>query len=164
RVLQFATGERWLQLNEGVAIHSDYKPWTYLTGGYWDDFDVLPLASVRGAPRRIAILGDAAGTVARAYGHYFPRTHVAAVELAATLRAVFPFVMGDRFDKSNSFVVASSAPLSAGRMLAAARALPPELGALAANVAGRLGPALGGGAVYTDDRAPIEWLTDLSIV
>src|ERR1019366_1658638 len=38
RVLQFRSGERWLQLNEGVAIHSLYRPWSYLTGGYWDDF------------------------------------------------------------------------------------------------------------------------------
>ncbi len=25
-------------------------------------------------------------------------------------------------------------------------------------------PALPGGAVYTDDKAPVEWLTDLSIL
>ena len=42
--------ERWLQLNEGVAIHSVYRPGSYLTGGYWDDFLVLPLAA--GAWRR----------------------------------------------------------------------------------------------------------------
>ncbi len=28
----------------------------------------------------------------------------------------------------------------------------------------RIAPALGGGAVYTDDKAPVEWLTDLSIL
>src|SRR5579884_3613931 len=27
RVLQLPSGERWLQLNEGVAIHSVYRPW-----------------------------------------------------------------------------------------------------------------------------------------
>jgi hypothetical protein len=31
-------------------------------------------------------------------------------------------------------------------------------------VAARLGPGLRGGSVYTDDRAPVEWLTDLSIL
>src|ERR1039458_6133885 len=72
RVLQFRSGERWLQLNEGVAIHSLYRPWSYLTGGYWDDFLVLPVADGAGVPRRIAILGDAAGTIARAYGPSFP--------------------------------------------------------------------------------------------
>jgi hypothetical protein len=34
----------------------------------------------------------------------------------------------------------------------------------AATAAGRLTSALMGGAVYTDDRAPVEWLTDLSIL
>ena len=50
RVLQFASGERWLQLNEGVAVHSLYRPGSYLTGGYWDDFLVLPFAGARAAP------------------------------------------------------------------------------------------------------------------
>ena len=42
----------------------------------------------RRPPRRIAILGDAAGTVARAYGHYFPATRVDAVELDGELTAI----------------------------------------------------------------------------
>ena len=28
----------------------------------------------------------------------------------------------------------------------------------------RIGPPLGGGRVYTDDKAPVEWLIDKSIV
>ena len=35
---------------------------------------------------------------------------------------------------------------------------------LAATVTARMGPALRGGTVYTDDKAPVEWLTDLSIL
>ena len=85
RVIQFADGVRWLQLNEGVAVHSLYRPGSFLTGGYWDDFLALPFASGGGAPGRIAILGDAAGTMARASGHYFPRTRVDAVELDGEL-------------------------------------------------------------------------------
>ena len=73
------------QLNEGLAIHSLYRPGSYLTGGYWDDFLVLPFAVRSAPPRRIAILGDAAGTVARAYGHYFPSTRVDAVEIDGEL-------------------------------------------------------------------------------
>ncbi len=88
RVLQFPSGERWLELNEGVAVHSVYRPWSYLTGGYWDDFLVLPFAAAPVAPRRIAILGDAAGTVARAYGHYFPDTRVDAVEIDGALTSI----------------------------------------------------------------------------
>jgi hypothetical protein len=33
-----------------------------------------------------------------------------------------------------------------------------------AQAAARLAPALPGGEVYTDDRAPVEWLIDASIV
>jgi spermidine synthase len=254
RVLQFSSGERWLELNEGVAIHSIYRPWSYLTGGYWDDFLVLPLAGRLGVPRRIAILGDAAGTVARAYGHYFPSTRVDAVELdgeltaigrryfdlrgrnlhtysadarpwlaansarydaifldayrqpyipfylvtreffalirahlrpggtliinvghipgsdslekavSTTLRAVFPVVVRDVFSPTNSLLIASTEGLSGARILTAHTVLPTGLDALGAAVGERLGPALHGGSVYTDDLAPVEWLTDLSIL
>ena len=47
---------------------------------------MLPFAAR--CPRRrgrIAILGNAAGTTARAYGHYFPRTRVDAVEIDGEL-------------------------------------------------------------------------------
>ena len=67
-------------------------PGSYLTRGYWDDFLVLPFAAQATAPgpppSRIAILGDAAGTVARAYGHYFPATRVDAVELDGELTQI----------------------------------------------------------------------------
>ena len=51
-----------------------------------------------------------------------------------------------------------------GARRAATRALPPDLAAVSAAAAARLAPALPGGAVYTDDRAPVEWLIDASIV
>jgi hypothetical protein len=54
--------------------------------------------------------------------------------------------------------------VSAARLAAAAPSLPDGLGSFADTVAARLGPALPGGRVYTDDRAPVEWLTDLSIL
>ena len=41
--------------------------------------------------------------------------------------------------------------------------VPPELRATAA-VAGRSGRRCAGGAVYTDDKAPVEWLIDKSII
>lgn len=88
RVVQFSDGVRWLQLNEGVSIHSLYRPGSYLTGGYWDDFLVDPFATGIGPPHRIAILGDAAGTIARAYAHYFPATRVDAVELDGELTSI----------------------------------------------------------------------------
>jgi spermidine synthase len=254
RVLQFRSGERWLELNEGVAVHSLYRPWSYLTGGYWDDFLVLPLAGQLGVPHRVAILGNAAGSVARAYGHYFPRTRVDAVEIdgqltaigrryfdlrgpnlhlytadarpwlaasharydaifldayrqpyipfylltheffasvrdhlnpggllivnvghipgsdalekvvSATVRSIFPTVARDPVSTSNTLVVASRAPISAFRLRSAPNVLPPALASRAASVGGRLAAPLSGGSVYTDDRAPVEWLTDLSIL
>ena len=42
----------------------------------------------------------------------------------------------------------------------AARGLAPVAGTVAA----RLAPALRGGSTFTDDRAPVEWLTDLSLL
>jgi len=252
RVVQFPGGERWLQLNEGVAVHSVYVPGTYLTGGYWDDFLVLPRAAADHSARRVAILGDAAGTVARAYGHFYPGTRVDAVELdgaltsigrryfglggphlhaytadarpwleasrarydavfldayrqpyipfylvtrqffslvrahlrpggavivnvghipgqdslekvvSATLRTVFPFVERDPVNATNTLVSASARPLSAARIAAAG--LPAPLAPLARQVGDRLEPSLPGGSVYTDDRAPVEWLTDLAIL
>ncbi|HWD76474.1 MAG TPA: fused MFS/spermidine synthase [Solirubrobacteraceae bacterium] len=260
RVIQFRDGVRWLQLNEGVAVHSLYRPGTFLTNGYWDDFLVLPFAGRTGQtaspspPRRIAILGDAAGTAARAYGHFYPSTRVDAVELdgelttigkryfhlsgprlhlytadarpwleashvrydsifldayrqpyipfylitheffelarahlqtggtfivnvghlpnsaalekvvSATLHSAFPYVMRDPFSADNSLLIASTRPLSGANMIAANPRIPLALQGLLASVSGRLVPALTGGPVYTDDWAPVEWLTDLSIL
>jgi spermidine synthase len=46
---------------------------------------VLPFAASAKAPERIAILGNAAGTVARAYGHFFSHIAVDAVEIDGEL-------------------------------------------------------------------------------
>jgi len=90
RVVQDPRGDRWLELNEGQARHSLMRADRgYLTGGYWDEALVLPWAVARRAPpARIAILGSAAGTMARAYGHFFPRTQIDAVELDGALTAI----------------------------------------------------------------------------
>jgi spermidine synthase len=88
RVVQQTDGERTLELNEGQAIHSEYRPGEWLTGDYWDEMLVLPFATGAGPPRSVAILGNAAGTTARAYGHFFPRTRVDAVEIDGALTDV----------------------------------------------------------------------------
>jgi spermidine synthase len=249
RVVQDRDGERRLELNEGQAVHSVWRPGTFLTGNYWDAFLVDPQAALGRAPEKLAMLGTAAGTTARAYQHYFPQTTVDAVEidgelldigrrwfglrpgpqdarpflrstherydaifvdayrqpyipfylttkeffalvrarltpggvvainighpegsdrleqvLTATVGTAFRHVMRDPVAKVSTVLLASNGPLSAGRLETAAPSLPPDLRALAERSAARLAPGLRGGAVYTDDRAPVEWLVDESIV
>ncbi|HUC07230.1 MAG TPA: fused MFS/spermidine synthase [Solirubrobacterales bacterium] len=260
RVVERADGTRVLELNEGQAVHSLYRPGSYLTGDYWDGHLVLPFAAapalrdVSRAPRRIAILGNGAGTVARAYGHFFPGTAVDAVEidgeltelgrrffdlrnprmrtyaedarpwlrrssggydaimvdayrqpyipfylatreffelagerlarggvvivnvghpegsdelervLGRTMAAAFPVVGRYPIESTNTLLLASEAPLSAARLARSGAELPLALRPLAREAAVALEPRLAGGEVYTDDRAPVEWLVDSSLL
>jgi len=85
RVVERDDGSRALELNEGQAVHSLLRPGSFLTDDYWDGHLVLPFAARARPPRRIAILGNAGGTVARAFGGYFPATEVDAVEIDGEL-------------------------------------------------------------------------------
>ena len=49
RVTERPDGERRLELNEGQAVHSVYRPGEWLTDDYWDEMLVLPFAT--DAPR-----------------------------------------------------------------------------------------------------------------
>jgi spermidine synthase len=266
RVLQYDDGSRTLELNEGQAQHSvceaecdagpagPKNPTSVLTGDVWDGHLVDHFAARGSSPRRVAILGNAAGTTSRAYEEFFPRTRVDGVEidselseigrryfdmnnprlhlyhedarpfvrridarydvisvdayrqpyipfylttkeffetardrlagdgvlivnvghpegqddlekvLSATIGEVFPHVMRDPIEDTNTLLVASEAPLSADRIGDAAPSLPPPLRPTAYAAAARLAPRLRGGDVYTDDKAPVEWLIDKSIV
>jgi spermidine synthase len=253
RVVEDRSGTRSLELNEGLAVHSIYRPGRYLTNGYWDDFLVAPLAVSGQPPQRLAILGNAGGTTARAYGHFLPATRIDAVELdgrltriarryfdlraphlrlitadarpflrsthrrydaifidayrqpyvpfylatreffalvrsrldehgalvvnvghpdgsttleralGRTIRAEFPAVWRDPVSATNTLVIAgrSASPV---RLASGANRLPVSLRPLGASVARRLARALSGGTVLTDDRAPVEWLIDRSII
>ena len=255
RVIEEEDGDRRLELNEGIAEHSLYRPGSYLTGNYWDGLLVLPFAGLRRPPRRVAILGNAAGTAERAYGHFFPDVEVDGVDidgklaelgeryfdlhldhrlraytadarpwlhdsdggydvivvdayrqpyipfylatreffqLAAdrlapggvvvvnvghpednddlekvvgrTMADVFSTVLRDPIKDSNTLLLGTDSSASGGDLLDARRLLPQILGNQAAIEAARLEPRLPGGEVYTDDRAPVEWLTDRSIL
>lgn len=83
--------ERVLELNEGVVAHSVYDPASVLTGGYWDLFLVPPLL-LDHPLRRVAILGNAGGTVARAYRRFYPQARIDGVEIDAKVSSV-----GERF-------------------------------------------------------------------
>ncbi len=84
--------------------------------------------------------------------------------LTATIGDVFTNTMRDPIEDTNTLIVASEAPLSAARLRAAVPTLPPALRPTALAAARRLRPGLMGGEVYTDDKAPVEWLIDKSIV
>jgi spermidine synthase len=255
RVIDHANGERTLELNEGQAIHSLYRPDSVLTDGYWDGFLLAPFAVRRDPPRRVAMLGFAGGTVARAYARYFPDARIDGVEidselfdigrryfglrprpqlheygedarpflrridarydviyldtyrqpyipfylstreffelarkrlapggvvvvnlghpegsdalekvLSATMGTAFTHIARDPMEPTNTILMASQAPITRANLLAASRRLPEDLRPLAQRSSARLAPRLRGGAVYTDDRAPVEWLVDKSIV
>jgi len=255
RVVEYPDGERHLELNEGQAIHSVYEPGSVLTGGVWDGYLVTPFSVRRDPPGRIAILGNGAGTTARAYAKYFPSTLIDGVEidgelhdigrrlfglrdrpqlrlytedarpflrrsrggydaifvdayrqpyipfylatreffslarsrlapggvltvnaghpegnddlekvLAATMGAAFPFVARYPIEDENTLLVAADTRPSRDALLRSLPRLPADVRPVAARAAGLLGPALPGGTVYTDDRAPVEWLIDASIV
>jgi hypothetical protein len=82
--------------------------------------------------------------------------------LSATLRAVFPHVARDPIEPSNTLLMASADRLD-GTLLQAAP-VPGPLRPLAWTQGKQLGPPRPGGSVLTDDRAPVEWLIDTSIV
>ena len=255
RVIQRPNGERTLELNEGQAIHSLYRPHSVLTGGYWDDQLVTPYTVRPEPPRRVAILGFAGGTTARAFARYHPDTLIDGVEidgelfdiarryfgleprpqlkehaedarpflrhttarydaifvdayrqpyipfylatreffelardrltpdgivvlnvghprtndqlekvLTATMGAAFRHVARDPVQPTNTLLLASQRPISRDALLDAARTLPGVLRPLALQTAARLEGPLRGGDVYTDDKAPVEWLIDKSIV
>jgi spermidine synthase len=254
RIVERPDGSRALELNEGQAVHSLWRPGTYLTGDYWDGHLVLPAASRRQPPRRIAILGNAGGTVARAFGHFFPATAVDAVEidpeltelgrrfldlrnprmrtfaedarpwlerseggydaimvdayrqpyipfylttreffalvaerlapggiaivnvghpeggkeleqvLGRTMATAFPRVLRYPIEPTNTLLVGGDEQLSAARLKENVAALPSPLRPLAREAAAALVPRLPGGEVFSDDRAPVEWLVDSSLL
>ena len=80
QVVEEEDGRRLLYLNEGVAVHSVWRRDSVLTGGVWDAFLALPPLLDRPL-ERVAILGNAAGTTARALGVYYPDAEIDGVEL-----------------------------------------------------------------------------------
>ena len=80
QVLRKPNGSRVLKLNEGVAVHSVWYPRSVLTGGEWDMFLVAP--PLLGRPlQNMLVIGNAGGTIARAYGTLYPDVQIDGVEL-----------------------------------------------------------------------------------
>ena len=253
RVIERDNGSRYLELNEGLAVHSVYRKGEWLPGGYWDSMVALSLAGAK-VPDRLVNLGSAAGTVARGLNHYFPEMKIDAVEidpdvtevgrelfdlgsdnitthaadarpwiqaqdgtfdailvdayrqpyipfylttreffdvlrdrlapggtvsvnvghppgsddlekvLTATMRASFgdARVWRDAVDETNTILLAVNGDLDPAERLTQVE-VPDEVQPLVTEAASRLEPGLRGGTVYTDDRAPVEWLIDASL-
>ncbi|HSK15704.1 MAG TPA: fused MFS/spermidine synthase [Gaiellaceae bacterium] len=80
QVVERADGSRVLRLNEGVAVHSVWHPDSVLTGGVWDTFLLVPPLLDRPVERML-VIGNAGGTVARAFGEVYPDVVVDGVEI-----------------------------------------------------------------------------------
>ncbi len=77
-------GTRYLRLNEGQGIHSEYNPQTLEYGGPWQQFLVGPFFYANRQPeevRRVAIIGLAAGTTARQAAAVFPNVVIDGIEI-----------------------------------------------------------------------------------
>ncbi|MEY4234358.1 MAG: hypothetical protein RL635_1325, partial [Chloroflexota bacterium] len=85
-------GIRYLLLNEGQGIHSMLDPNQAATGGTWDYFLTAPYFVERNAGalavERVAIVGLAAGTIARQYALAFGAVPIDGIELDAEIVAV----------------------------------------------------------------------------
>jgi spermidine synthase len=78
QVLDF-NGTRYLRLNEGQGVHSEYNPATLNYGGPWQQFLVGPFFYPDRDPAsvtRIGIVGLAAGTTARQAAAVFPNVTI----------------------------------------------------------------------------------------
>jgi spermidine synthase len=166
-------GRRYFDMNNPrLRLHDeDARPFLRRTG---DRYDVIVVDAYRQpyipfylATREFFELCRdrlaAGGTVIVNVGHPEDQDELEKV-LSATMGDVFANVMRDPIEDTNTLLVASEAPISAARLRAAGARLPGDVGDLARVEASHLAPALDGGEVYTDDRAPVEWLIDKSIV
>jgi spermidine synthase len=83
QVIEF-DGTRYLRLNDGQGIHSEYNPQTLEYGGPWQQFLVAPFLYADRQPEdvsRIAIVGLAAGTTARQAAATFPNVIIDGFEI-----------------------------------------------------------------------------------
>jgi spermidine synthase len=254
QVVERPDGRRLLYLNEGIAVHSLWRPDSVLTGGVWDTFLAVP--PLLGRPlERVAILGNAAGTTARALGVYYSEAEIDGVELdpavsrvgrrwfgmegnprltvhdadarpflrstderydlivvdayhqpyvpfylatreffelvrdrlapggivalnvaavpddkrlvraiGATVAAELPQVLEWPALRFNTIVLGLTEPLTRGELETRLRSGPRDLAPLRELLAHQVKPLEASGRAWTDDRAPVEWLTDRMII
>jgi len=79
QVLEDGNETRYLRLNEGQGIHSEYNPSTLAYGGPWQQFLAGPFFYANREPAsvtRVGIVGLAAGTTARQAAAVFPNVTI----------------------------------------------------------------------------------------
>lgn len=85
QVTEDAQGARYLYLNEGQGVHSEWHPAQILTGRTWDFFLAAPYFNPPPyAPddvQALAIVGLAAGTIARQYTAVYPDIPIDGIEI-----------------------------------------------------------------------------------
>jgi spermidine synthase len=84
--------------------------------------------------------------------------------LTATMRDAFPSVVRVPAEATNTILVAGDRSLTTASLGPAVMRLPADLQLRARTDADIAAPGLRGGRVYTDDKAPVEWLVDASLV
>ena len=113
RVVSDRDGGRELELNEGVVTHSAWRPDTVLTGRYWDLFLFLPPLLSR-EPRSMLVIGNAGGTIGRAYGTFYPQVRIDGVELDPKLNEVARRFFGAGDNPRMRLVAADGRPFLEG--------------------------------------------------
>lgn len=93
QIVERSDGSRALHLNEGIAVHSVWHPESVLTGGVWDTFLLVP-PLLDSPPESMLVIGNAGGTVARAFGELYPSVEIDGVEIDPEVSAAARRYMG----------------------------------------------------------------------
>jgi spermidine synthase len=168
-------GRKWLGLRDrpGVTLHeADARPFLRDNGDrtweaifvdayrqpyipfYLTTEEFFALVRERLAPGGVVVVNA---------GHPEGSTDLEEV-LAAGLRTAFRHVKRDPITVFNTLLIASDVEPTAARVEQALPSAPPALRPVLGQTADRLGPSLGAREPFTDDKAPVEWLIDRSIV
>jgi spermidine synthase len=84
--------------------------------------------------------------------------------IGRTMAESFGYVTRDPIESANTLMLGSQTEASPEHMLSEINVMPDDVSNIAVASSNRIGPRLPGGEVYTDDRAPVEWLIDRSIL
>src|SRR5439155_253703 len=153
-VVRESDGSRVLELNEGLVAHSVWQRNTVLTGGYWDLFLLLPPLLEHLRPGGMVALNVAAT----------PEDRRLSRAIGTTLLSVFPQAWRWRALRFNDLLLGLDRPASRGELLRRVAHVRGRLASLVPLFRRELAPVRASGAPLTDDRAPVEWITDRMLV